>query len=189
MIVRTRRHPAAEQLAQLREVTFCDDLYESAEDLRRCLHGHRRAGADAAESGPVVYAVPGSPMVGEFAVRKLLGSDAEIELIPAESFVDAVLAEVGYDPLDRGLQILNGHELPEPLVLDKPTIIAHLDRPEILAEVAARVDRVLPEGSQVRVFAGLGSADAVAPKRSLRRSTPPWPGSGPRCSSTPSPVG
>jgi tetrapyrrole methylase family protein / MazG family protein len=160
LIIRTRQHPAAEELAEAREVTFCDDLYESADVFDDVYAAIAERVLAAAASGPVIYAVPGSPMVGEFAVRRLLASGAEIELIPAESFVDAVLAEVGYDPLDRGLQILNGHELPEPLVLDKPTIIAHLDRPEILADVAARVDRVLPEGNLVRVFAGLGSSGA-----------------------------
>ena len=162
LIVRTRHHPAAEQLAGTREVIFCDDLYQSADAFDDVYAAIAHRVLAAAASGPVVYAVPGSPMVGEFAVRKLLVSGAEIELIPAESFVDAVLAEVGYDPLDRGLQILNGHQLPEPLVLDKPTIIAHLDRPEILADVASQVDRVLPEGSTVKMFAGLGAADAVS---------------------------
>ena len=162
VIVRTRHHPAAEQLARLREVTFCDDLYEPAERFEDVYAAIADRVLTSAEGGSVVYAVPGSPMVGEFAVRRLLESDAEIDLIPAESFVDAVLAEVRYDPLDRGLQILNGHQLPEPLVLDKPTIIAHLDRPEILAEVAARVDRVLPEGTVVRVLSGLGAADSVS---------------------------
>jgi tetrapyrrole methylase family protein/MazG family protein len=161
VIVRTSHHPAAEQLARLREVTFCDDLYELSESFEAVYAAISERVLDAGQSGSVVYAVPGSPMVGEFAVRKLLESGAEIELIPAESFIDALLAEVGYDPLDRGLQVLNGHELPEPLVLDKPTIIAHLDRPEVLAEVAARVDRALPEGSTVRVLVGLGSVDAV----------------------------
>ena len=91
----------------------------------------------------------------------LRDSDSEIELIPAESFIDAILDEVRYDPLDRGLQILDGHELPEPLVLDKPTIIAQLDRPEVLADVAARIGRVLPEEATIVMLAGLGSADAV----------------------------
>jgi tetrapyrrole methylase family protein/MazG family protein len=100
-------------------------------------------------------------MVGEFAVRQLLSSQVGVELIPGESFVDAILVEVGYDPMDRGLQILNGHELPDPLVLDKPTIVGHLDRPEIMAEVAAEISRVLPEQATVTVFAGLGSADAI----------------------------
>ena len=88
-------------------------------------------------------------------------SGVELELIPAESFIDAVLESVGYDPLDRGLQILNGHELPQPLVLDKPTIIAQLDRPEVLADVAAQVGRVLPPEARILVLAGLGASDAV----------------------------
>ncbi len=159
VILRTRHHPAASQLAALRDVIFCDDLYQSFEGFDDVYTAIAERVLAAAESGPVVYAVPGSPLIGEFAVRKLLQSDAEVEVIPAESFVDAVLSTVGYDPLDRGLQILNGHGLPAPLVLDKPTIIAHLDRPEVLAEVAAAVDRVLPEGTPVFMLTELGSEE------------------------------
>jgi tetrapyrrole methylase family protein/MazG family protein len=161
IVVRTIMHPAAEQLAGMREVVACDDLYETGagfEDVYRAIADRV---LDAARMGSVVYAVPGSPLVGEFAVRELLASGSEIEVIPAESFVDAVLVEMGYDPLDRGLQILNGHELPVPLVLDKPTIVGHLDRPEILAEVSAQIARVLPEESEITVLAGIGAADAV----------------------------
>jgi tetrapyrrole methylase family protein/MazG family protein len=100
-------------------------------------------------------------LVGEFAVRLLLDDGTEIEVMPAESFIDAVLAEVGYDPLDRGLQILNGHQLPDPLVLDKPTIVAQVDRPEVMGDVAARIARVLPEESMVTILAGAGSSDMV----------------------------
>jgi len=161
VIVRTEQHPAAEQLAALREVVTCDDLYlakESFDDVYRAIADRV---LETASSGPVVYAVPGSPLVGEFAVRILRESRAEIELIPAESFIDAVLEEVGYDPLDRGLQILNGHDLPDPLVLDKPTIIAQLDVAEVLADVAAQIGRVLPEESKILVLVGLGASDAV----------------------------
>ena len=161
VIVRTEQHPAAEQLAALREVVTCDDLYlgeESFDDVYRAIADRV---LETASSGPVVYAVPGSPLVGEFTVRMLRESGAEIELIPAESFIDAVLEEVGYDPLDRGLQILNGHDLPDPLVLDKPTIIAQLDVAEVLADVAAQIGRVLPEESKILVLVGLGASDAV----------------------------
>src|SRR5690606_25213384 len=106
-----------------------------------------------------IYAVPGSPMVGEFAVRKLLARHPDAEVVPAESFVDAVLAAVGYDPFDRGLRIINGHELPHPLALDAPTIIGHLDSPEVLADVSASLSRVLPEGAEVTVLANLGADD------------------------------
>lgn len=161
VVVRTIMHPAAEQLAAMREVVACDDLYESGAGFEEVYQAIADRVLGASGRGPVVYAVPGSPLVGEFAVRTLLASATEIEMIPAESFVDAVLVEMGYDPLDRGLQILNGHQLPVPLILDKPTIVAHLDRPEILAEVAAQIARVLPEKSEITVLAGIGAGGAV----------------------------
>jgi tetrapyrrole methylase family protein/MazG family protein len=161
VVVRTRHHPAAIQLAELREVEFCDDLYETSETFEDVYAAIAGRVIGESRSGHVIYAVPGSPLVGEFAVRKILEMQENVELIPAESFVDAVLAHVGYDPLDRGLQILNGHELPDPLVLDKPTIIAHLDSPEALADVCASLDRVMDDTAEVTLFVGLGSADAV----------------------------
>jgi tetrapyrrole methylase family protein/MazG family protein len=160
VVVRTSHHPAAAELAGMREVTFCDDLYESADGFDDVYTAIAERVAAAAATGPVVYAVPGSPMVGEFAVRKLLQTAEEVQMVAGESFVDAVLVEVGYDPLDRGLQILNGHELPDPLTLDKPTIIAHLDRPEILGDVLDAVGRVTPEESTVTILTGLGAPDA-----------------------------
>jgi tetrapyrrole methylase family protein/MazG family protein len=161
VVVRTLEHPAARELAEMREIVSCDDLYESHDTFEAVYDAIAARILEAAAGGGVVYAVPGSPLVGELTVRRLLESGVEIEVIPAESFIDAVLAEVGYDPLDRGLQILNGHDLPDPLVLDKPTIVAQLDRPEVLADVAARIGRVLPEDTLVTVLVGAGSFDGV----------------------------
>jgi tetrapyrrole methylase family protein/MazG family protein len=159
VVVRTLMHPAAADLATLREVESCDDLYEASDTFDEVYAAIVERILVRVGHGPVVYAVPGSPTMGEFAVRRLLRSGTPVEVIAGESFVDAVLAEVGYDPLDRGLQILNGHELPSPLVLDKPTIIGHLDRPEILADVLDAVSRVTPEESTVTVLTGVGAPD------------------------------
>ncbi len=161
VIVRTLEHPASRQLSELRVVETCDDLYEKADTFEDLYAAIADRVLRVAQTGDVVYAVPGSPLIGEFAVRRLLAAEPTVELIPAESFVDAVLAEMRYDPFDRGLQILNGHHLPDPLVLDKPTIIGHLDRPEIMAEVAAHIARVLPEEATVTVLVALGSVKAL----------------------------
>lgn len=157
VILRTRHHPAAAELAALREVTFCDDLYE-ADTFDNVYDAIADRVLEA--TGPVIYAVPGSPLVGEFAVRKIVDREPTTEVVPGESFIDAILALVGYDPFDRGLQILNGHDLPDPLVLDKPTIIGHLDSDEGLADVLDSVGRVLPEGSEVTILSGVGADDA-----------------------------
>lgn len=158
VVVRTLRHPAAEHLATLRPVVSCDDLYERSDTFEEVYDAIVDRLVEMAASGPVVYAVPGSPLVGEFAVRRLLDRVPDAQVIPGESFVDAVLTTVGYDPFDRGLQVLNGHDLPDPLILDKPTVIGHLDRAELLAEVAAQIARVVPEEARVKVLVDLGTA-------------------------------
>lgn len=159
VVVRTTHHPAAAELADLREVVSCDDIYEAFDSFDDVYDAIARRVMDLSADRPVIYAVPGSPMVGEFAVRRIIERADDVEVIPAESFVDAVLTEVGYDPLDRGLQILNGHDLADPLVLDKPTIIGHLDRDEVLAEVLEAVSRVVPEETEMTLLAGVGAPD------------------------------
>ncbi|HEX2154579.1 MAG TPA: nucleoside triphosphate pyrophosphohydrolase [Acidimicrobiia bacterium] len=172
VVVRTIHHPAAADLAEIRPVVACDDLYEESEHFDDVYDAIVARVRSHLELGPTVYAVPGSPLVGEFAVRHLLRAVPEAELMPAESFVDAVLRRVGYDPLSRGLRIINGHEVPDPLVLDAPTIVAHLDRPEILAEVAAILSRVLPEGAEVSVCANVGGDDEMVLRVPVDRVPP-----------------
>lgn len=161
VVVRTASHPAAAELASMREIVSCDDLYEASDDFDDVYSAIADRVVSLAHDGPVVYAVPGSPMIGEFAVRKILDRVDGVEMVPAESFVDAILAEVAYDPLDRGLQILNGHSLPDPLVLDKPTVVGHLDRPEILADALDSIGRVIAEEAPVTLLSGLGAPDAM----------------------------
>lgn len=160
VIVRTLRHPAASQLADRRPVASCDDLYareEAFEDVYAAIA--ERVMASAAIR-PTIYAVPGSPWVGEFAVRRLVEQVPAVEVIEAESFLDAVLRRVGYDPLDRGLRIVDAHYLPDPWPLDCPTVVVHLDSPMVLAEVTAALARLLPEGTPATLLAGLGADDA-----------------------------
>ena len=155
LVLRTADHPAAEQLASTRSVVACDDLYQAYDSYEEVYAAIVERVVALSQERPVVYAVPGSPHVGEFAVRRLLDTAEGVEVIPAESFVDAVVAEMGYDPLDRGLQVLNGQRLPDPLVLAVPTVIGHLDRPEVLADVCAAVGRVLDEEARVQVLIDL----------------------------------
>lgn len=163
VIVRTLLHPAASELAELREVVSCDDLYyhETFDDVYDAIAARV---VHSATEAPTVYAVPGSPLVGELAVERIR-SLREVDLIPGESFLDAVLAAVGYDPLDRGLRLLNGHRLPRPLLVDGPTIIAHLDLPVVLAEVSATIARIVPDGTT-----GLLVVDAGGPTQRVVRS-------------------
>lgn len=160
VVVRTIRHPAAEELASRRPVLACDDLYEAADRFDDVYD--RIVARLAALTEPVVYAVPGSPLVGEFAVAKLRRWAADegrhLEIHPAESFLDVLWATLDIDPFRDGFQLLNGHEMPSPLALDKPTVIGHLDTPLVLGEVCGRIDRALGEEAEVVLAVELGTS-------------------------------
>ncbi len=157
VVVRTSQHPAAQTLANLREVVTCDDLYDTLGTFDQVYDEIARRVVDLSRSAPVIYAVPGSPLVGEFAIRRILALAPDSRVIPGESFIDVILERLEYDPLDRGLQILNAHQLPDPLILDKPTIVAQLSSPEVLADTLAAIDAVVPEETPVTLMSDLGS--------------------------------
>ena len=177
VIVRTLHHPAAEQLARRRDVETCDDLYERAESFSEV---YDAIAERVVEAAPVVYAVPGSPLVGEFAVsliqREAARRGLPVEVRPAESFIDAALLVLGIDPLRDGFQVLNGHELPDPLALDKPTLIAQLDTPLVLADVTSRLGRVVPDETEVTVLVEVGSRGGEVHRVALEEVDVTWAG-------------
>ncbi len=158
VIARTIDHPAAADLAQRRLVTFCDDLYENADSFDDVYEAIADRVVYAADQAPVVYAVPGSPLIGEFAVAKILARTAAT-VHPAESFLDVVFRTVGIDPLADGFQLLNAHDLPAVLSFSTPTVIGHVDDPIVLGDLAALIDRTAHAGLEITVLAGAGASD------------------------------
>jgi tetrapyrrole methylase family protein/MazG family protein len=162
VVVRTLDHPAALELSVQRRVTDCDDLYAEGEDFESVYRAIAARVVNAATAEPVVYATPGSPMVGERAVAMIrtLAWEEGINTVihPAESFVDLAMVELGIDPLDSGLTLLNAHRLPEPLLLRGPTLVAALDTPVGLADFCAVLSRLMPEDSCVTVLVDLGGS-------------------------------
>ncbi len=163
LLVRTAHHPAAAELAALREVESGDALYEEAggfDDLYPALAGWVVA---AAADRDVVYAVPGSPLVGERSValvhERAAAAGIDMEVIAGESFIPAVLAAVGLDPLERGVQVLDARHLPDPLVLHLPTFVAQVDRPMVLAGVHDALARTLEPDVPVAVVHDAGGAE------------------------------
>ncbi|MCP3974453.1 MAG: nucleoside triphosphate pyrophosphohydrolase [bacterium] len=160
VVVRTLDHPAAAALAGLRAVVSCDDLYEAAADYDSLYQGIARRVCEV--EGPVVYAVPGSALVGERAVPLIretaAKADRTVEVLPGESFLDLAMERVGVDPIADGLQVLDARDLPDPMPLHLPTLITQLDTPGTAAELAAELGRVLAYDTPVTVLSDLGSA-------------------------------
>ncbi len=166
VLLRTLDHPAAAELAAHRTVEAGDRFYEEAggfDDLYPALAGWVVA---AARAGDTVYAVPGSPLVGERSVvlvrEAAAAAGLDVEVVAGESFLPAVAAAVGLDLLERGVQVLDARHLPEPLALHLPTVIAQVDRPMVLAGVHDALARTLqPDVAVSLVHDAGGSAAAV----------------------------
>ena len=193
VILRTLEHPAARELAPAPPVDHCDDLYARGEDFESVYRAIADRVVGAARAGPVVYATPGSPLVGERAVGMIrslaLESGIQVTVHPSESFVEAALAELGVDPLDRGLTVLNAHRLPSPLLLSGPTLVGALDTAAGLADFCGVLSRRLPDDAEVAVLVELGGPDARVVRAPPERSNRAWPAPARRCTWTrPPPV-
>ena len=106
--LRTARHPAA---ARFEGVPAFDDLYEAAATFDEVYAGIVEAlvaAALGAAPDPIVYAVPGSPLVAERSVD-LLRADGRVEVsaLPALSFLDLAWAALGIDPLAAGVRLVD----------------------------------------------------------------------------------
>ncbi|HVM40897.1 MAG TPA: MazG family protein, partial [Acidimicrobiia bacterium] len=173
---RTRHHPAVDDLAA-DGVTFetFDDLYETASDLDTVYPAIVESLLAAArEYGEVAYAVPGSPVVAERSVALLLGSSAEVELVPGISFADLAWARLGVDPL-QGVRIVDARSIGE-VALAGPVLVAQCDSRLVMSDVKlALLERFRPEAPVV-VLQRLGlptEAVTTVPLDELDRAVEP----------------
>jgi tetrapyrrole methylase family protein/MazG family protein len=180
VIVRTADHPASAELVLRREIVACDDLYETGESFDEVYRSIADRVMQAVAGGPVVYAVPGSAVVGERAaaeIRQRAGTtELAVELIPGESFLDMAYAAAHIDPIARPVKILDGRDLPDPLVFDAALVVTQVDRAEVLADVCAQLGRILDDDTPIVVLDRLGDPDEVVRKVALSELTAYRPG-------------
>ncbi|MBU3180348.1 nucleoside triphosphate pyrophosphohydrolase [Clostridium psychrophilum] len=121
--LRTEKHPTVDYLKskgikfetydnKYEKYNNFDDVYKSiAEDL---ISKHEKY-------GDIIYGVPGHPLVAETSVKiliKLCGiNNIDIKIMPAVSFIDAVIQSLKLDPIE-GLKIIDAFDI-ENQILDK----------------------------------------------------------------------
>lgn len=121
--LRTQKHPTVDYLKSIcvqfetyddkyEEYNNFDDVYRSiAEDL---IEKHETY-------GDIIYGVPGHPLVAETSVKLLINlcekKKINIEIMPAVSFIDAVIQSLKLDPIE-GLKIIDAFDIRNQ-VLDK----------------------------------------------------------------------
>lgn len=118
IFLRTREHPMVAMLDHhgLRYETF-DAVYEAHEGFDAVyeqIASQLIERAKAANSGEVLYAVPGHPMVAERTAQLLRercpAEGVLLTLMGGESFLDQAFLRLGFDPIE-GFQLLDGTSL------------------------------------------------------------------------------
>lgn len=183
VLCRTTRHPTVDALRALRPdlpIDSFDALYDGAQSfdalytaMAERLLALAEAAADTAP--PLVYAVPGHPLIGEESVRRLrplaAARGVEVRVVPGLSFVEPVCAALGLDPLERHLQLLDATLLAEldaaavmgVVLPTQPALVAQVYNRRLASGVKLALAEVYPDDWEVAVVraAGLEAEEVV----------------------------
>lgn len=138
--VRTARHPSAHLVG---DATSFDERYERAADFESLYRDLVDELVMAAhESGEVLYAVPGSPLILERTVALLRRDDRiECTVHPAMSFLDLAYDRLGIDPVEDGVQLVDGLQFATQAAGHSgPLLVAHTHAQWVLSEMKLAVD-------------------------------------------------
>jgi tetrapyrrole methylase family protein/MazG family protein len=179
--VRTDRHPAVAAIPPGVTLRTFDSVYEAHDTFAAVYEAIVAALLDAAAQGPVVYAVPGDPAVGETSVRLLRPAAAAAGIplteLPGVSFVGPTLAVLGWDALD-GVQLADATELAarhHPSIdPDRPALVAQVYNRLVAADLKLTLLNQYPAEHPVTLVIGAGSdrlGTATFPLYELDRRT------------------
>jgi tetrapyrrole methylase family protein / MazG family protein len=159
--LRTERHPSAHLVP---DATSFDDVYEEGGTFADVYAEiTERLVAAAIAHGEVLYAVPGSPIVLERSVRRLLADErVECRVLPAMSFLDVAWARLGIDPVEAGVRLVDGHEFATAAAGDPgPLLIAHTHANWVLSDIKLAAEDLdgLDADAELVILQRLGTPD------------------------------
>lgn len=112
LFVRTDKHPVLEELRQegLSFESF-DTIYEKHDTFEMVYREIVETLIDLADESPVIYAVPGHPLVAEQTVQWLVEAEKndriQLTIVGGQSFLDPIFNVLRIDPIE-GFQLLDG---------------------------------------------------------------------------------
>ena len=145
IFLRTEKHPTVDYLKEkgIKFDTY-DNVYESIGSFDEV---YSNIASDLIKKhndfGGIVYAVPGHPLVAEKSVFNLIelckSHNIEYEIMPAVSFIDAMIESLRIDPIE-GLKIIDAFDIGNQ-ILDKRigTIITQVYNKLIASEVKLKL--------------------------------------------------
>ena len=138
---RTEKQPTVDYLKNgLKSFKTCDNYYEEGSSFDEVYSNIANEMIEEYKKyGELVYAVPGHPLVAERSVLNLINlcneNNIEYKILPAVSFVDAMMDRLQIDPIE-GLKIIDAFDIKNQ-ILDKRigTIITQVYNHLIASEV------------------------------------------------------
>ena len=142
---RTEKHPTVDYLKEkLKSFNTCDNFYEEGSSFDEVYTNIADSILDKyKESGELVYAVPGHPLVAERSVTNIINlckkNNIDYEILPAVSFIDAMMDRLEIDPIE-GMKIIDAFDIGNQ-ILDKRigTIITQIYNGLIASEVKLKL--------------------------------------------------
>lgn len=160
--LRTADHPVVKTLENegVQFVSF-DEIYKTYSSFSEVYNKIVEQLLIAAKEGPVIYAVPGHPLVAEQTVQMLLQKESEgraiIELAGGHSFLDALFQALAIDPID-GFQLLDGTNFDKSHVqLRHHVIIGQVYDTFTASRVKLELMELLPDDYEVYLITAAGT--------------------------------
>jgi tetrapyrrole methylase family protein / MazG family protein len=136
-VVRTRRHPAAEDLVGVESLDHHYEAGDTFAQVYAAIVEELVTLATRLAPAPIVYAVPGSPLIAERTVE-LLRADPRVDMVivPGLSFLDLAWERLGLDPLNQGVRLVDAERFAEQAATEAgPFLVAQCWSQSLLSEI------------------------------------------------------
>ena len=163
---RTLIHPTLEplraEIPNLRIESF-DHLYDESSDWNMLYQQIAEEICNLAEQQPVIYAVPGHPLVGEASVQRVLalarGRGLTTSIVAGLSFLEPVCTDLELDPLETGTQIVDAttlaalaaDEIAGKIIPTLPLLVAQVYNRRIASAVKLALSELYPDEWHVKL--------------------------------------
>ncbi len=174
VFLRTEKHPTVEYINQL-GITYetFDEKYETGESFDEVYNSIAKSLIESNKNySDIIYAVPGHPpLVAEKSVNILIKlcreNNIEFKIVPAVSFVDALMESLLLDPVE-GLKIIDAFDIKNQ-VMDKRigTVITQVYDKFIASEVKLKLMNYYKDDTEIFFVRAAGIEGLEEIKKSL----------------------
>lgn len=165
VLLRTEKHPT---VSFIRETGITFETYDNEYERHKSFDEvYQSIALDLIEKGKsienLVYAVPGHPLVAERSVKNLIDlceeNNMKYEILPAVSFVDAMMESLKIDPVN-GIKIIDAFDMKNQ-VLDKRvgTVITQVYDKFIASEVKLALSEYYKDETEIYFVRAAGVKD------------------------------